>query len=324
MEIAECWDGLLEPDENGILKLPLSSTSEVYDNTPRSWMKPNTNYDLDLMQVHLLALAEMAQELGKEKDAAGWTKMANSIGPRHVDEEHALMWSENERVTFLHRHLSHAMSIHPFNLLTIEGSDQDRNVISATMKRFDEMYEKGGDWAGWSYPWMSSVRSRVGQGEKAYDYLRNFVDAFITRNGFHMNYSFDSKVKGGHGFFFTIEGNMLANQAVHDMLIQSWAPSIGKGEPGIVRIFPAMPDKWQDAQFNDLRAEGGFKLSATRRDGKTTQVRIEATVSGKLRLLNPWPGQKAKWNLKNVVRDGNEYTATMKRGKVLIGEAVTQ
>jgi len=53
-------------------------------------MKPNTNYDLDLMQVHILALAEMAGTLGKNDEAARWSKMAHSLGPRHVDEENAL------------------------------------------------------------------------------------------------------------------------------------------------------------------------------------------------------------------------------------------
>ena len=323
-EIAECWSQLLKPDANRILKLPLSSSSEVFNNTPRSWLKPNSNYDLDLMQAHLFGMVEMAQALGKEDEADRWLKMATNLGPRHVDDENCLMWSVNEKVAFLHRHFSHAMSIQPFNLLTIEGTDRDRDIIEATAERFDKHFagewagwEKGGDWAGWSYPWMSSWRSRIGQAENAYRYLDTFVKAFITRNGFHMNTSFDPKVKGGHGFFFTIEGNMLANQAVHDMLIQSWAPSIGRGEPGIIRLFPATPKRWKNAWFEDLRAEGGFKVSATRRDGKTTHVRIEATVDGLLRLRDPWPGAKAQWNLANVVRDGNDYVVNMKRGQVL-------
>jgi len=326
-EIAEGWSGLLEPDENGILKLPLSTCAEVFHNTPRSWMKPNTNQDLDLMQVHLLGLVEMAEALGKKAEAKRWMKMANSLGRRHVDNESALMWSENEKVTFLDSHLSHSMSIHPFNMMTIEGTERDREIIAATAKRYDECYEQTfeqrQDWGSFSYPWMSSWRSRTGQTEDAYRYLSMFVKAFITRNGFNMNRSFDENVKGGfpewyppYGFF-TLDGNILANQAVHDMLIQSWAPTIGKGEPGIIRIFPAIPEHWKDASFRDLRAEGGFKVSAIRKDGKTTYVRIEATVDGLLRLRDPWPGREVKWNLPNVIRDGKDYTVRMKRGQVL-------
>ena len=322
-EMAECWDGLLEPDENGIRKLPLSTSAEVFNNSPRSWMKPNTNYDLDLMQVHLLGLAEMAQELGKKEEAARWSKMANSLGSRHVDEENALMWSENEKVAFLHRHFSHSMSIHPFNLLTIDGADRDREIIAGTMKRYDQLSvdaDFAGDWAGWSFPWMSSLRARVGQGEEAWRHLDLFLDGWIMRNGFHMNSNRGGTKASGHGFFFTIEANIEATQAVHDMLIQSWAPSIGQGEPGIIRIFPAMPESWKDAWFDDLRAEGGFKVSAERKDGQTVEVRIEATVDGPLRLRDPFPGRTATWNPKDLPRDGNNYTIPMRRGQILQGK----
>ena len=91
----------------------------------------------------------------------------------------------------------------------------------------------------------------------------------------------------------TIEANIEATQAVHDMLIQSWAPSIGRGDPGVVRPFAATPKHWKNAWFDDLRAEGGFKVSAT-------------------------------WNLEDLPRHGNDYVTAMRRGQVLEGKAVSR
>jgi hypothetical protein len=58
----------------------------------------------------------------------------------------------------------------------------------------------------------------------------------------------------------------------------------------IVRVFPCWP-KGQDAKFTNLRAQGGFLVSAEQKDGKVTKLEITSTVGGTLRLLNPWTGK---------------------------------
>jgi len=59
---------------------------------------------------------------------------------------------------------------------------------------------------------------------------------------------------------------------------------------GIIRVFPCYP-KEQDAKFTNLRAQGGFLVSAEQKDGKVTKLEITSTVGGTLRVLNPWLGQ---------------------------------
>ncbi|MBT3201926.1 MAG: hypothetical protein HN350_18655 [Phycisphaerales bacterium] len=70
-----------------------------------------------------------------------------------------------------------------------------------------------------------------------------------------------------------------STMAVSELLIQS----VGD----IIRIFPAWP-KDTPAQFVDLRTQGGFLVSASQTDGEVRELRIVATVGGKLRLLSPW------------------------------------
>jgi hypothetical protein len=57
-----------------------------------------------------------------------------------------------------------------------------------------------------------------------------------------------------------------------------------------IRLFPCWP-KVQDAKFTDLRAQGGFLVSAEQRDGAVTRVEITSTVGGRLRVLNPWTNE---------------------------------
>jgi alpha-L-fucosidase 2 len=71
--------------------------------------------------------------------------------------------------------------------------------------------------------------------------------------------------------------------------------------------------------FTNLRAEGGFKVSAKRAAGKTAEVRVEATVDGPLRLRDPFGGATATWNRRDLERDGEDYVVTLKNGDVLIG-----
>jgi alpha-L-fucosidase 2 len=67
---------------------------------------------------------------------------------------------------------------------------------------------------------------------------------------------------------------------VHEMLLQSWG--------GKLRIFPAVPGQWKDAAFENLRAEGGFIVSARRVAGKTVSVTVTATVDQSLSLISPF------------------------------------
>lgn len=41
-------------------------------------------------------------------------------------------------------------------------------------------------------------------------------------------------------------------------------------------MFPAVPDKWKDALFYQLRAQGGFLVSALRSQGKTDWISVKS------------------------------------------------
>ncbi len=308
-EIAACLKSLLKPGPDGFLKLPLSSSPEIHDNSLRAWLEPNSNYDHDNLEVLFLAVSDMARALGKQKEAAMWRETARALGPRAVDPEtKELLVCPGEALNQSHRHFSHTMSIHPFGLLNVDGPGRDREIIDATLAKYDKL----GTWAwvGYSFSWMSCLRARVGRAEEALKYLDIFVHAFILRNGFHVN---GDQMRAGFSAFryrpFTLEGNFLAARAVHEMLLQSWG--------GVIRIFPAVPWKWHRASFDKLRAEGGYLVSARRRDNGTTWFRIRATRDGLARIRDNFGGRKPRWNRGDVKKSGRDYLVRLKAGEVL-------
>jgi len=153
------------------------------------------------------------------------------------------------------------------------------------------------------------VLARAGRAEEALKYLVDYERAFILRNGFHVN---GDQIGAGLSHFryrpFTLEGNFLAMEAVHDMLLQSWG--------GRVRVFPAVSEKWPDVSFDDLRAQGGFRVSAERKGGRTVRVAITSTVDAPLRLKDPFANREFTSILPYDVT-GDELRYALKAGQTV-------
>jgi alpha-L-fucosidase 2 len=99
--------------------------------------------------------------------------------------------------------------------------------------------------------------------------------------------------------------------AVQEMLLRS--------AYGEVVVFPATPSRWQDASFRDLRAEGGWRVSAERRGGRTVRVRIVAGPGGELRLRDPFGGAVPRWSRAASRREGRDYVFRLRRGEAVEG-----
>jgi alpha-L-fucosidase 2 len=315
-EIGECLLHLLKPDASGVLKLPLSSSPEIFDNSRRAFVTPNSNYDLMSLRMLFLALAEMATATGDMKDAQRWTAAAQQLGSFHVQDDFTLLIAQGTPLPGSHRHLSNLMGLYPFNLITIDGGGRDRLMIGRSLKQWDDFGTRA--WCGYSFSWMAALRARTGDAEAALRYLDIYARAFVLRNGFHANG--DQTKSGFSGFTyrpFTLEGNFLAMAAVHEMLLQSWSAEPGGGAPSVIRLFPATAWRWHDASFEDLRAEGGHRVSARRENNATTWFRIVAGSDGPLRIRDNFGGREPQWSRSGVKKVGDNFEVVLKRGQIL-------
>jgi len=73
-----------------------------------------------------------------------------------------------------------------------------------------------------------------------------------------------------------IESPLSAVESIDYMMLQSWGDAI--------RVFPAMPSAWPDAEFHHLRTEGAFLVSARWEAGKTQWIRIQSLAGEPLVL----------------------------------------
>ena len=206
------------------------------------------------------------------------------------------MFAQGEPFTSSHRHHSHTMAIHPLGRLHVEQGDRERAIIDATLDRMVALGTQA--WTGYSFSWFAGILARAGRAEEALRYLVDYERAFILRNGFHVNG--DQIGAGLSGFRyrpFTLEGNFLAMDAVHEMLLQSWAPeqSGPRAYLPLVRLFPAMPEPLARGRVRGPARGRRISGFGPARDSATVGFRIEATREGTLRLLDNFGGRTPRF-----------------------------
>lgn len=283
-DVATYLEQVSEVDAQGVRRLPLSSSPEIYDNSIRAWFRDMTNFDLALMKFAFSAASELAGELQLAGEAAHWQEVGAQLPGLAVDEDGVLMFAKDFPYNQSHRHFSHAMAIHPLGLLDWSQGEESQRIIKATLKKLQDC---GPDWwVGYSYSWFGNMKARAFDGEGAARELRTFAECFCLRNTFHVN---GDQTRSGKSMFtyrpFTLEGNFAFAAGVQEMLLQS--------HTGIVRVFPAIPDEWADVSFHNLRAMGAFLVSAEKQGGKMTGIRIYPEQGGTLRIASPFGTDEA-------------------------------
>lgn len=263
---------------DGVRRLPLSSSPEMFDNSRKAWFDDLTNFDLAQMRFAFSAAAEMASALGRSDEASHWRTIGAQLPDLDTDADGALTIAPGFPYAASHRHFSHAVAIHPLGLLDWSQGEAAQRTIRATVKKLKDNGPAW--WCGYSYSWFACLAARAFDGEAAAQALRTFAECFCLPNTFHANG--DQTASGKSNFTyrpFTLEGNFAFAAGVQEMLLQS--------HTGVVHVFPAIPAGWTDVAFRNLRAQGAFLVSATKSGGRLTQVQVRPEQGGTLRLALP-------------------------------------
>jgi alpha-L-fucosidase 2 len=279
------FENVLEEGADGKLHVPLSISPEYYSNDLTAWTKDPT-CDLALVRNLLRYARRAAEALGVDADKrALWQRMEERLAPYPVGGAGLKVQPDSE-YDRSHRHPMHLFPIFPGEDLNIEGSESDQRLIARSIRHW--VFRGTGEWTGWSFPYGSLIASRVGRGNHALHLLEAYESAYIWPNGFHVNGDYK---RYGYSLAdyepFTMEAECGFTAAVNEMLMQSWG--------GKVRVFPAMPEKWRDVRFRDLRAEGGFLVSAEMRHGEVVSVVVRSEKGGETEVV--WPSGRAKVKL---------------------------
>ncbi len=311
--IGEFLLGVLKCDPKGGLVLPFSASPEIHDDRPEAWLNPPSNYDLALMRRLFVDLTEMDPRNRKWRETlARLPQLAVSVQAWEDlsvrPGQGPLLLAPGEELAESHRHHSHLMAIHPLGLLSCDRSEE-KEIIDQSLRQLERLGT--GLWVGYSFAWAACLYARAGHAAAACHHLRLFCNTTCTRNGFHVNGDFKrTGATAWHYRPFTLEGNFAAAEAVHEMLLQS--------QDGVLRVFPALPPEWENVHFDNLRAAGGWLVSARRQGGRLTSLRIQAPPGGggKLRLRKCEEG--LRWN-RPVRSVGSDWIFTLPGGAELTG-----
>lgn len=269
-------------DSKGTRKLEFSSSPEIYDNSLQAWFTDMTNFDLSLMHFLFGTAAELAGELGLDKEAGHWAELKSQLPDFDLDAEGSLTFAKGFPYNDSHRHFSHALAIHPLGEIDWNDGEKAQNIIRATLKKLQDY---GPDyWTGYTYSWFANMQARAFNGEEAAKALRTFAECFCLKNTFHVNGDQSGTGKSRFTYRpFTLEGNFAFASGIQEMLLQS--------HTGTIRIFPAIPESWKNVSFENLRAMGAFLVSATRENGQITKLRIYSEKGGELKIISPADGK---------------------------------
>ncbi|HUX84838.1 MAG TPA: hypothetical protein VMV20_06365 [Chitinophagaceae bacterium] len=310
-ETATFLAALCPPGPGGLRKLPLSTSPEIHDNSLQAWFTGNTNYDLSLIRWLYGKAAEMARTLGLAGEASRWEQIRDSFPKLSLSPEGNLLVAPHQPLEQSHRHMSNLMAIFPLGLYD-QARMPDRKIIQASLAHLDSLGTS--QWCGYSFAWYGCLLAQARLGDQAARALRIFSTAFCLPNSFHVN---GDQTHSGYSDFtyrpFTLEGNFAFAEALQQMLLQS--------QDDTIRIFPAIPERWKQASFHDLRAQGAFLVSAARSRGKTVRVRIQSLKGGWLRMENPFAKEAFRTEgipASGISHQGGVLVTRMRPGQTLL------
>ena len=114
--------------------------------------------------------------------------------------------------------------------------------------------EHGGGHTGWSAGWIIDLFAVLGDGEKAYEYLKTL----LTRSTYP-NLWDDCPP-------FQIDGNFGGAAGIANMLVQD--------RGGEIKLLPAIPACWKNGKVRGLRVKGGKAVDITWKEGEVTESRV--------------------------------------------------
>jgi len=256
-----------EEAEGGKVLLAPSVSPEHWGWTHNLLRNRNGTFDIAFARYTMQAAIEGATTLGRDTELAARLRKAIERLPDYpttggdepivVDVQDAPPINYNIAVP--------VVPVFPADVVTWFAAEPEKTLFARTVERVR--------WNGYNSSIIVPIaRARLSL-PGTWEFLKREMQARSRPNG---TITLRAGDRCGH---FTEQ--FAAAAAVSELLLQS----VGD----IIRVFPAWP-KDKDARFRDLRAQGGFLVSAAQQGSTTGPIAVTSTAGGKLRLLCPWPG----------------------------------
>ena len=283
--------------------LPVSVSPEYGGAGMDAW---GSNASFQLACIHwLIEALQNASRVLRKKPNPAWARIQKGLpracvekGTVYSGSKRVMLW-EGQDLDFSHRHHSHLAAFYPFD--TIDPDSAEWHDIAAASCRWWNRQGMG-LWTGWCVPWASMLQTRIGIPEMTEELLEYWQKLYTNEghgtlhdppmwtkeklllpeqkgrqgaiaNGFGLS----------RGEVMQIEAGMAAAAAVLDMLVQV--------RRGVHHFYPGVPPRWRDAEFRNIRTEGGFLISGKLADGRIKSIKVKSTLGGAFRYRDPWTGK---------------------------------
>jgi hypothetical protein len=234
----------------------------------------NCAFDIAMVRYTLEAFMEAAQTLKADEDLVKRSLAALLVLPNYPTARPSKI--EDEWVVDMqgagpigYNIAVPATPVFPCDVVSFQSPAEQRQLFARTIKNIQ--------WNGNNSTFILAVaRARLSM-PRSYYWLREEILNRQRPNG-----TLTLNRDGDFNDFGHYTEQFAASMAISELMLQS----VGD----VIRIFPAWPNE-KNAHFERLRTQGGFLASVSIQNGQIGPVKIESTVGGPLRLLNPWPGQ---------------------------------
>ncbi|EFK59546.1 glycoside hydrolase family 95-like protein [Sphingobacterium spiritivorum] len=271
---------LLEKNEDGKYHIGVKTYSPEYPNG----YGYDTNYDLAILRWGLNALISMDNDLHMQDPLlAKWKDVYSNLIDFQKDQ-HGFMIARDIPYATSHRHYSHLMMIYPFYEVNWD-QQENRALIQNSIDHWQSMNTA---LQGYSYTGLASMKAMMEDGDAARKAIKTLLKKYVKPNTL---YAETGPV---------IETPLSAMTSIQEMCLQYW--------DGQVRVFPAIPNDWQDMSFENFRTDGAFLLSAVREHGINKQITIRSERGGRIKVRPNLSG-KISWKKKGKVKLIKEFDA---------------
>ena len=181
-----------------------------------------------------------------------------------TDEKTGYMIGKDMPLSESHVHFSHLFMIYPYYEYSFDNVDDKTKKL---MVKSVEHWLKGvGSYVGHGLVGASSICSLMGNGNEALKYIYCCLDDEV-------NFCYNGMYVEGPGKLPVIESPFGLIRSLQDMLLSSYND--------VIRILPAIPNAWDNVEFENMRTQGAFLVSIKYENKKITFVKIESLAGEK-------------------------------------------
>ena len=230
------------------------------EHTEFGW--DNSPYDISWAQHTLKAAIQAARDLQVDADLVKrWSDALQKL-PYYPVIGEVVRVGEQERNYNI---ITPVVPMFPAEQVSWFSSDSEKALFKRTLEWINTRYNHNN-----SVVMLNVARARMSMTDSAFYDTKSWFKGKEQPNGlFYWK---------AHGFYMT-EQTAVAG-LITEFLMQSVDQTI--------RIFPSWP-AGKDAEFTNLRACGGFLVSARLKNGVISNLKVESTAGGELKLVSPWP-----------------------------------